>query len=96
MKKIFEDAKDQHVAGTFVYVKSGKAYSDSECKKGIDAETLKDLFYKGVLIVDNKKEYKALFMAEESGTVSLTYLTADSSTPTTAKLVTLQSVESEE
>ena len=96
MEKIFEDAKDQHVAGTFVYVKSGKAYSDSECKKGIDAETLKDLFYKGAVIVDTKKEYKPVTMSDESGTVTLTYVTADSSTVTTAKLATVQSVESEE
>lgn len=56
---------------------------------------LKDLYYKGVVIVDNKKEYKPVAMNEASGTVTLTYVTADT-TPTTAKLATVQSVAAEE
>ena len=95
MDRIYEDANDQHIVGTFVYVKTGKAYSDAECKKGITAEALKDLYYKGAVIVDTKKEYKPVIMSEASGTVTLTYVTADS-TPTTAKLATVQSVASEE
>ena len=94
MNKIYEDANDQHVVGTYVYVKNGKAYSDETCKVGITAETLKDLFYKGVVIVDTKKEYKPVAMTENSGTITLTYVTADT-TPTTAKLATVQSVENE-
>lgn len=95
MNVIFEDAKDQHVAGTYVYVKTGKAYCDADCKIGMTAEVLKDLFYKGAVIVDTKKEYKPVIMSEASGTVTLTYVTADS-TPTTAKLATVQSVAAEE
>lgn len=96
MERIYEDANDQHVVGTFVYVKTGKAYSDAECKVGIVAEALKDIFYKGAVIVDTKKEYKPVSMTETSGTVTLTYVTTDSSTATTAKLATVQSVASEE
>lgn len=96
MERIYEDANDQHVVGTFVYVKTGKAYSDDECKVGIVAEALKDIFYKGAVIVDTKKEYKPVSMTETSGTVTLTYVTTDSSTATTAKLATVQSVASEE
>jgi hypothetical protein len=95
MERIYEDANDQHIVGTFVYVKTGKAYSDTDCKVGVPAEMLKDLFYKGAVIVDNKKEYKPVAMNEASGTVTLTYVTADT-TPTTAKLATVQSVAAEE
>ena len=94
MERIYEDANDQHIVGTFIYVKTGKAYSDTDCKVGVTAEMLKDLYYKGVVIVDNKKEYKPVAMNEASGTVTLTYVTAD--TPTTAKLATVQSVAAEE
>lgn len=96
MERIYEDANDQHIVGTFVYVKTGKAYSDEECKVGVAADDLKNLFYKGVVIVDTKKEYKPVAMTETSGTVTLTYVTTDSSTATTAKLATVQSVASEE
>lgn len=96
MERIYEDANDQHIVGTFVYVKTGKAYSDIDYKKGIQAEALKDLYYKGAVIVDTKKEYKPVAMNEDSGTVTLTYVTTDSTTATTAKLATVQSVASEE
>ena len=96
MERIYEDANDQHIVGTFVYVKTGKASSDAECKKGITAEALKDLYYKGAVIIDTKKEYKPVSMDNISGTVTLTYVTTDSGTATTAKLATVQSVASEE
>lgn len=92
MNKIYEDANDQHVVGTYVYVKNNKVYIDSKCTESISAEDLKNLFYKGLILVDDTKEYKPLSMVTSGNSIGLTYLTTDGST-TNAKIITVYSKE---
>lgn len=93
MKKIFEDAKDKNVAGTYVYVKASDtyAYADVACTEKIDADTLMDLFLKGAVIVDTAVNYKPISAANASGVVSLVYVKAG-----TSNAATLTTIYSEE
>lgn len=52
MKPIYQDAKDQNKAGTFIYTKGedGKAYVDEECTVQFKASELKDAYMKRAII----------------------------------------------
>lgn len=96
MEKIFEHSNDLHVVGRVIYAKSADAYAYADADKTvkIDAETLKDLFEKGCFIKDaSGNTYKpvAVNIAEDVATV--TYVTTDGTTATTAVLATLASKE---
>ena len=52
MKYVYQDAKDQNKAGTFIYTKGadGKAYVDEECTVQFKASELKDAYMKRAII----------------------------------------------
>lgn len=85
MDKVYEDAKDVHVSGIHVYVKTSDvyAYADSDYKTKIDAADLKDLFLKGVYINDGGTIYKPVMFKMNSGAGELTYVKAGSSNAVT-------------
>lgn len=93
MNKIYEKYDDCHVIGTRVYVKANDnyAYADSTLKEKIDAETLKDLFVKGLIIVDGGNLYKAVSCKTASNVTTITYVKTNATTVTTADLATLRS-----
>lgn len=95
MDKIFETYDDQHVVATKVYVKTDDAYAYSDSAKTIkiEAAILKNLFEKGTLIIDGSIEYKPVSFELTAGVGTLTYVKANSGTPTTAVLTTLKSKE---
>lgn len=92
-EKVYEDAKDKAVAACKVFTKSTDtyAYADSECKVKIEAADLKDLFVKGAIIITTAGMFKPVSCKEASGEVTLTYVTTDTTTATTAKLATVKS-----
>jgi hypothetical protein len=95
MDRRFAKYDEQHVLATYVYVKTGDAYAYADSAKTvkIDAATLKDLFEKGLVIVDGATEYKPVSVAVAEGVGTLTYVKTDAGTPTTAVLATLKSTE---
>ena len=95
MKKIFEDAKDVHVRATMVYVKANDAYAYADAAKTVKIPhaVLKDMYYKGMVIVDGAVEYKPVSYKTASGVGTLTYVKTDGTTATTAVLATLASSE---
>lgn len=95
MNKIFEHYNDLHVRGTYVYAKANDVYvySDSDKTVKIDAAKLKDLFLKGVIIDLSGKLYKPTGLAVNNGVVSLSYVTPDTDTATTAVMALLYSKE---
>ena len=95
MNKIYERYEDQHVRNTYVYAKAGDtyAYADEATTVKVAAETLIDLFQKGIVIVDTGIEYKATSLSVSAGVATLTYVKADKTTATTAVLTLLNSAE---
>lgn len=95
MNKIYEDAVDLHVVTRLIYKKADDvyAYEDSATTVKIDAATLVDAFTKGALVVDGDNHYKPTALAIADGVATITYVTADDTTATTAVLATLASEE---
>lgn len=95
MDKIYERSNDLHVRGTYIYKKANDsyAYSDSATTKKIDADTLKDLFLKGAVVVDGTVNYHPVSFGIASNVGTLTYVKTDGTTATTAVLATLVSEE---
>lgn len=97
MAKIYQDAKDKNVALNVVYAKAADtyAYADEGTTVKLDAETLKDYFYKGCVIVLSGVEYKPISAAYNTDDEyeTLTYVKADTTTATTAVLALLHSKE---
>lgn len=93
MVKIYEDAKDVHVRGVFIFKKTSdtKAYSDIGCTKQFTTSELKDAYLKGAVIDVSGALYKPVALSIAAGVATITYVTADTTTPTTAKLATLTS-----
>lgn len=94
MEKIFINSDDTNVAVRKVYTKASDtfAYADSECKTKISADELHDAFIKGVVIVDAAGvEYLPVSCKVASKVATITYVTTDSTTATTAKLATVKS-----
>lgn len=93
MNHIFEDAKDLHVRGTYIYKKTGetKAYADSGCTSQLTTSELKDVYLKGAVINDAGVLYKPVALKIASDIATVTYVTADKTTATTAVLATLTS-----
>lgn len=61
MNKIFEQAKDLHVVGVYVYAnEDGKAYADADCTVECKVNELKEAFIKGaVILASGEKMVKA-------------------------------------
>lgn len=94
MENIRINANDQNVAVRVVYTKAADtfAYADSKCTVKIDADELRDAFIKGMIIVDSAGvECKPISCKVASEVATVTYVTTDSSTATTAKLATIKS-----
>lgn len=88
------NADDQNVAVRKAYTKSSDtfAYADSKCTVKIKADELRDAFIKGMIIVDAAGvEYKPISCKVASEVATVTYVTTDSTTATTAKLATIKS-----
>lgn len=95
MNHIFEKANDVHVRSTLVYVKSADeyAYADAAKTVKISAVDLKDIFEKGMIIVDGTKEYSPVSFSLDATVGTVTYVKTNGTTQTTADLATLVSVE---
>lgn len=93
MAKIYEDAKDLHVRAVYVYKKASetKAYKDEGCTEQFTASELKDAYLKGAVINVSGALYKPVALTIAANAATVTYVTADSQTATTAKLATLTS-----
>ena len=94
MERLYHHSDSMYVVATKVYVKTdGYAYADQDCKTKIATEDLLNLFHEGMLIVDTAGvEYKPASCKVASNIATVTYVTADTSTPTTAKLATAKSI----
>lgn len=93
MDRIYHHDDTMYVVGTKVYTKTdGFAYSDEKCTDKISADVLERLFIEGMIIVDSAGvEYKPISCKVASKVATVTYVTTDSSTATTAKLATVKS-----
>lgn len=94
MEKIYDNAKDVHVAARKVYAKASDAYaySDSECKTKISAEDLEDAFIKGMIVIDGGAEYKPISCKVAGKVATVTYVKTAASAGTTAELATVKSM----
>ena len=97
MNKVFERYEDQHVRRTLVYVLANDvyAYADPEGDTKIDANTLRDLFLKGIAVVDAEVVYSPVSFSVDEGVATLTYVKTDGTTATTAVLAAIHSEEYE-
>ena len=95
MAKIYEHADDLHVVARMIYKKTGDAYAYSDSAKTVkvDAVTLEDMFLKGLIVVAGDNQYKPTGLTVADGVATITYVTADGTTATTAVLATLASEE---
>lgn len=95
MNKVYEDAKDLHVRNTYGYVKAGDSYiyEDAAGTKKIKAPALKNLFVKGLLIVDGAGIFKPTSFDLTNGVATVTYVKPDAVTATEAVLTVLHSEE---
>lgn len=93
MDRIYHHDDTMYVVGTKVYAKTdGYAYADEKCTVKISAEVLEKLFIEGMIIVDSAGvEYKPISCKVASKVATITYVTTDSQTATTAKLATVKS-----
>lgn len=94
MDKIYENFSDTNVAVTKVYTKAdGFAYADKACKIKISADDLENLFVKGMVVVGSDSViYKPISCKISNKVATVTYVTTDTTTATTAKLATVKSV----
>ena len=94
MEKIYEHADDLHVRVRKVYAKTSDpyAYADAKFTVKISASDLRNAFLKGMIVVDAAGvEYKPISCKVVSNVATITYVTTDPSTATTAKLATVKS-----
>ena len=96
MNHIYEKQyDDQFVRKTLIYAKASDAYAYADDKKTvkINAATLEDLFQMGAIIVAGGVQYEPTSFELKNGVGTITYVTADATTATTAVLATLKSSE---
>jgi hypothetical protein len=95
MDKIYEHADDLHVRAIKIYAKAADVYAYSDAAKTlkIDAATLQDLFIKGCVVDAAGILYRPVSFKVASTVGTLTYVTTDGTTATTAVLATLVSSE---
>lgn len=94
MDKIFMNSTDTNVAARKVYTKAADtyAYADADCTKKINATDLQDAFIKGMVIVDTTGiQYLPVSCEVKKNVATVTYVTTDPTTSTTAKLATVKS-----
>ena len=92
MEIIHMNADDRNVAVRKIYAKAdGVAYIDSTLKVKATPDELEDAFIKGLLVVDTAGVmYRPISCKKAAGTVTITYVTTDASSATTAKLATVK------
>lgn len=98
MAKIYEDAKDLHVAAVVIYNDGTdtNAYKDSECEVQFTTSELKDAFVKGCVIeLTDVGLVKPVKYAEDSSVGSVYYITPNSTTATSADIASLSAVADE-
>lgn len=93
MTRIYENAGDQHVRGTYIYKKSSdtKAYADAAFTNQFSTSELTDVFLKGAVVDAAGALYRPTGIKISGGIATVTYVTADTTTATTAVLATLTS-----
>ena len=93
MERIFHHDDTMYEAATKVYAKTdGFAYLDPEFNKKVSTDVMEDIFIRGMIVVDSAGVmYKPISCKTANGVATVTYVTADTTTPTTAKLATVKS-----
>lgn len=93
IEKIRPVADDVNVAVRKVYGKANDAYAyyDSACKNKVTCAELQDAYIKGLMIDVAGILYKPVSCAVAGNVATVTYVTTDSATATTAKLATVKS-----
>ena len=93
MVRIFHHDDTMYEAATKVYVKTdGYAYFEPDFKTKVSTPVMEDIFVRGMLVVDSTGVmYKPISCKTVSGVATVTYVTTDSTTATTAKLATVKS-----
>lgn len=92
MEIIRMNADDRNVAARKIYVKAdGVAYLDKTLKVKATPAELEDAYIKGMLVVDTAGVmYRPISCKNASDTVTVTYVTTDTTSATTAKLSTVK------
>lgn len=93
IEKIRPVADDVNVAVRKVYGKANDAYAyyDSACKNKVTCAELQDAYIKGLMIDVAGTLHKPVSCAVAGNVATVTYVTTDSATATTAKLATVKS-----
>ena len=94
MDNIFMNVTDKNIAARKVYTKAADtfAYANADCTEKISAVDLQDAFIKGMVIVDATGIHFLPVSCEiKKNVATVTYVTTDSTTSTTAKLATVKS-----
>lgn len=92
MEIIRMNADDRNVAARKIYAKAdGVAYIDKTLKVKATPAELEDAYIKGMLVVDTAGVmYRPISCKNASETVTVTYVTTDTTSATTAKLATVE------
>lgn len=92
MEIIRMNADDRNVAARKIYAKAdGVAYIDKTLKVKATPAELEDAYIKGMLVVDTAGVmYRPISCKNASETVTVTYVTTDITSATTAKLDTVK------
>lgn len=92
MEIIRMNADDRNVAARKIYAKAdGVAYIDKTLKVKATPAELEDAYIKGMLVVDTAGVmYRPISCKNASETVTVTYVTTDTTSATTAKLATVK------
>jgi hypothetical protein len=95
MSKVYERYEDLHVRKTYIYVKADDVYVYADLDKTVKiaSDDLRNLFLKGVVILDGTTEYLPTSYVISSNVGTMTYVKADTTTASTAVLTTLKSKE---
>lgn len=98
MEKIYNDAKDEHVAKYVMFEDSGYLFVDSDKEVKASAEEVKDAFIKGMVIDVSGDLFVPISISHTDGNKrnsvayeTVTFVKADTSTATTAVLATARS-----
>ena len=92
MEIIRMNADDRNVAARKIYAKAdGVAYLDKTLKVKATPAELEDAYIKGMLVVDTAGVmYRPISCKNASETVTVTYVTTDTTSATIAKLATVK------
>lgn len=91
MIRIYHHGDTMYVAAEKVYTKTdGLAYTDEKCTTKATTEEVYDAFCRGLIIVNGGVEYLPISCKIADDVATVTYVTADTTTATTAKLATVK------